>query len=218
MGETQVALLRERDTDEYRQVLESHLEELGQLSRVVDNLVTLCAAGELQRRRGTERFDLGKEARLRLSREFQLASRSDVELVIETEGPLDCEGDREALLLALRNVVTNAIEWSPKGATVAVKLRGDGVRREIIVDDAGPGVPVAERERIFEPFHRGPAARGRRVGFGLGLALTRSAVEAHGGAIDVGRSPQGGARFRIVLTHSADARRERELATNGSTV
>lgn len=212
IGETQVVLLRERRATEYRQVLESHLEELGQLGRVVDNLVTLCSSGELRRRRGTERFDLGHEARLRLSREFQLAARRGVNLSIETDGPLDCEGDREALLLALRNVVTNAIEWSPKDGRVDLRLAGDGERCEITVDDAGPGVRAQERERIFEPFHRGVAARGRRVGFGLGLALTRSAVEAHGGSIDVGDSPLGGARFRIVLPRAVLAGHQRDRA------
>ena len=216
MGETQVVLLREREASEYRHVLESHLEELGQLGRVVDNLVTLCAAGELRRRHGTERFDLGEEARLRLSREVQLAARRGVRIEIEVRGSLEYEGDREALLLALRNVVTNAIEWSPTEGTVAIELQGDDQRITITVDDAGPGVPLQERALIFEPFHRGSAARGRRVGFGLGLALTRSAVAAHGGTIDVGDSPLGGARFRILLPRVHAPGRERDSAHNGS--
>jgi two-component system heavy metal sensor histidine kinase CusS len=197
IGETQVALLRERDPTEYRRVLESHLEELGQLGRVVDNLITLCAAGEL--RRGSERFDLGEEARLRLAREFELGHRRDVRVELHASGSLDCEGDREALLLALRNLVTNAIEWSPKGATVEVRLHGDERSVEMCVHDAGPGVPPAERVGILEPFHRNRVAPGRRGGFGLGLALTRSAVEAHEGRIEVGESPLGGACFRILL-------------------
>ncbi len=205
IGEVQVALLRQRDAGEYRRVLESQLEELRELSRVVDNLVTLCAAGELQRRRGKERFDLGQEARLRLAREFQLAARRNVRLAIETSGALDFEGDREAVLLALRNVLTNAIEWSPEGGSVRVQFQGDGPRVEILVDDQGPGVPPEQRLKIFEPFHRGSAACGRRAGFGLGLALTHSAVQAHGGRIEVGESPGGGARFRISLPRAGAA-------------
>ena len=203
IGETQVALLRDRDPIEYRRVLESHLEELGQLGRVVDNLVTLCAVSEL--RRGSERFDMGEEARLRLAREFQFARRRGVDVELHASGALDCEGDRETLLLALRNLVTNAIEWSPKGAAVEVRLRRDERGLEICVHDAGPGVDPAERASIFEPFHRKRAAPGRRGGFGLGLALTRSAVEAHGGRIEVGESPLGGACFRILLPHELEA-------------
>jgi signal transduction histidine kinase len=199
MGETQVALLREREAGEYRRVLESQLEDLGELSRVVDNLVTLSSLEEALRRRSVERFDLGAEAQLRLSRELALASRRGVTLELESEGALLIDGDREALLLALRNLVTNAIEWSPQGKKVAVRMHRVPGGLEILVDDAGPGVPVEERERIFRPFHRGPAAQGRRVGFGLGLALTHSAVRAQGGRIEVGESPLGGARFRILL-------------------
>ncbi len=199
MGETQVALLREREPGEYRRVLESQLEDLGQLSRVVDNLVTLSSLEEARRRRTVEHFDLGEEARLRLEREQKLAQRRGVELELVAQGPLPVEGDRESLLLALRNVVTNAIGWSPAGKTVEVRMNTCAEGLEIVVDDAGPGVPPAERGRIFRPFYRGPAAQGRRVGFGLGLALTHSAVRAHGGSIEVGDSPLGGARFRIVL-------------------
>lgn len=202
LGESQVALLREREPGEYRRVLESHLEDLGQLSRVVDNLVTLSSLEEARRRRSLERFDLAEEARLRLSREQQLARRRGVDLELVSEGPLRVEGDRESLLLALRNLVTNAIEWSPPGKKVEVRMAACADGLEVLVDDAGPGVPPSERERIFRPFYRGPAANGRRVGFGLGLALTHSVMRAQGGSIEVGDSPLGGARFRILLpTH-----------------
>jgi signal transduction histidine kinase len=203
-GETQVALLREREPAEYRRVLESHLEELGELSRMVDNLVALSSVDEARRRRSVEHFDLAGEARLRLAREFQLAARRAVALELRSSGPLMVEGDREALLLALRNVVTNAIEWSPRGKAVEVSLGELDGTLEILVDDAGPGVAPEERELIFRPFHRGAAARGRRVGFGLGLALTHSAVRAQGGSIEVGDSPLGGARFRIRLPRRVD--------------
>ncbi|NOT28958.1 MAG: hypothetical protein HOP15_00760 [Planctomycetes bacterium] len=199
MGETQVTLLREREAAEYRRVLESHLEELGELSRMVDNLVTLSSLGEARRRPTLENFDLAQEARLRLERELAFARRRGVEFQLQAEGPLLVEGDRESLLLALRNVVTNAIEWSPSGKRVELSMRARAEDLEIVVDDAGPGVPAAERENIFRPFQRSSAARGRRVGFGLGLALTHSVVTAQGGTIEVGDSPLGGARFRILI-------------------
>jgi signal transduction histidine kinase len=205
MGESQVALLREREPGEYRRVLESQLEDLGELSRVVDNLVTLSSIDESRRRRSVEHFDLAAEAWLRLARERKLAERRGVQLRLHHEGNLAVEGDRESLLLALRNVVTNAIEWSPAGAAVELRMRGGERELEILIDDAGPGVRSEDREKIFRPFHRGPAAEGRRVGFGLGLALTDSAVRAHGGRIEVSVAPAGGARFRILLPRRAVA-------------
>jgi len=205
MGETQVTLLRERDPGEYRRVLESQLEELSELSRAVDNLVTLCAEGESRRRKSQERFDLAEETRMRLTREFQLAERRGVQLELDLHGPLLIDGDRESLLLALRNVVTNAIEWTPRGGTVSIRACAEEQGFEIVVDDTGPGVPAERRPRLFDPFQRGGIAPGRRVGFGIGLALTRSAIEAHGGTIEVGDAPLGGARFRILLPLRRDA-------------
>jgi len=199
MGEAQVALLRERTSAEYRAVLESQLEELNELSRVVDNLVTLSSVESGRRPVTIELFDMAAELRLRLTREMRLAQRRGVELLVEGEGPLLVEGDREALLLAVRNVITNAIEWTPRGGEVALGLGGNGDELEVVVEDAGPGVPPEERDAIFRPFHRGQAAVGRRVGFGIGLALTRRAVTDQGGAIEVGESELGGSRFRIRL-------------------
>jgi two-component system heavy metal sensor histidine kinase CusS len=206
LGETEVTLMRPRDAAEYRRVLESHHEELASLGRVVDNLVLLCSPGGSSST-PCERFDLAREARLRLGREQQEAQRHGVRLELESRGDTLVSGDREALLLALRNVVANAIQWTPSGGTVAVELTGEQSVVRLTVDDAGPGIPVADRARIFEPFHRGTQRNGRRVGYGLGLALTRSAVEAHGGSITVDDSALGGARIRIVVPRGG--------ATNG---
>lgn len=199
LGETEVALLRERSGAEYREVLSSHLEDLRELGRVVDNLVLLCAAPGSRPGTAGTRFDLGEEVRLRLERQRERARRRGVTLELETAGDLWIRGDREALLLALENVVDNAIQWSPTGGTVAIHLSGDRDALEARVDDEGPGVPEDQRERIFEPFYRSAPLDGRRVGYGLGLALARSAVDAQGGEIRVETSPRGGARLHLRL-------------------
>lgn len=199
LGQTEIALLRDRSGVEYRDVLSSQLEELRHFARVVDNLVTLCAAGSRESGVQREEFDLGEEVRLRLARERERAERSGVRLEVTLRGDLRLRGDREAMLLALGNLVGNALDWSPRGTSVHVALDGTASELHLTVDDAGPGIPAEERERIFEPFYHGPAPGGARVGFGLGLALTRAAVEAHHGRVEVGASPGGGARFEIAV-------------------
>lgn len=199
LGQAEVALLREREAAEYRALVESQVEELRDLGCAVDNLVSLCASRESGAETEMERFDLGREAELRLAKERSIAARRGVGVDLARSGPLHIRGDREAILLALRNLVRNAVEWSPPGATVAVRLDGGDGDIAITVDDAGPGVPVEERERIFEPFHRGEAVKGGRVGYGLGLALTQAAVAAHDGTVVVEPSPAGGARFHVRL-------------------
>jgi two-component system, OmpR family, heavy metal sensor histidine kinase CusS len=207
VGETEVALISQRDAGAYRRVLESNLEELRDLGDAIDNLVTICA----QRRPGVqntdlEDFDLLDEARIRLSRERSQALRRGVDLALEGSGDLTMRGDREGLLRALRNLAANAIQWSPEGASVGVHLTDRDDAIEVVVEDAGPGVPKELREEIFAPFVRGPALNGQRIGYGLGLAIVRSAVDAQGGTIEVGTSEAGGARFRVVLPRAARPR------------
>ena len=199
IGETEVALISPRDASTYREVLHSHLEELRSLGDAIDNLVTICTAGETHRSRVREGFDLAAEARLRLARERGAAERAGVELTLSSSGDTHIEGDREALLRALRNLTANAIQWSAPGGKVSVSIEGHAGEIEIRVDDSGPGVPEELRTKIFQAFFRGPQARGRRIGYGLGLAIARSAVDEQAGRIEVGVAPLGGARFQVWL-------------------
>jgi signal transduction histidine kinase len=99
----------------------------------------------------------------------------------------------------MTNLIDNAHHYA--GDATTIRLDYELGQFAINVDDAGPGVPVEEREAIFERFFRGRAAHDRRVvrGTGLGLALVRDHVRAVGGTIRVLDSPEGGARFQILL-------------------
>ncbi len=205
LGTSEVALLRDRTKEEYRSALRHTVSEAREFGRVVDNLVLLCASNELRDHRSFERFELGHEVRLRLDRERQVAQEQGVALTIESPSPIECEGDREALLLALRNLVMNAIEWAGQGGKVHVKLESSTDEITFVVEDTGPGVPKAAREQIFEPFHQGPKTGKRRIGYGMGLALARSAIGSHGGQIVVGESVLGGASFRATFPRAEHA-------------
>jgi len=200
IGETEVVLMAQRSTDRYQDVLQSHLEELRYLGDGVHNLVSLCSAKNAAQAKQSESFDLYREVRYRLEREVRRAKRIGVELSFESSGDQSIRGDREALLTAMRNLASNALDWVPAEGRVQVVFRGEGERGiQVLVQDNGPGVPEDVRERIFEPFFRGPSAKGKRVGYGLGLALAHSAVVAQGGTIRVGTSELGGASFELHL-------------------
>lgn len=114
--------------------------------------------------------------------------------------PLRVSADRDRIVQLLQVLLDNAIRHSPPGGTVGVLLAARGGRAVIEVVDEGPGVPVADRERIFEPFARLPGSRARgETGSGLGLAVARSIVERHGGTVGVDEAPGGGARFTVEL-------------------
>lgn len=106
-------------------------------------------------------------------------------------------GDARLLYRALRNLVENAVVY---GTPPVVRVtEGDG-GVQVSVDDAGPGVPEAEWERVFQPFHRVEGSRARATGgTGLGLAIVARVVERHGGRVWVAQSPEGGARFGLWL-------------------
>jgi signal transduction histidine kinase len=106
-------------------------------------------------------------------------------VALETDRPLQVNGDRELLRSALENVIRNAVRYAPAGSKVGIDARrADGQRIEIVVRDHGPGVPEKDLELIFEPFYRVDAARNRAVGGdGLGLAIAARAIAMHGGTI-----------------------------------
>jgi two-component system, NtrC family, sensor histidine kinase HydH len=121
--------------------------------------------------------------------------------------PLRVAGEEERLRQVLVNLALNAVEASPDGGTVRVRLAAEppgppgsdaAPRVELTMEDAGPGVPAAVRDRIFEPFFTTKAR-----GSGLGLSIVHAIVIQHGGTIEVGEAPGGGARFVLRLPRLA---------------
>jgi two-component system, NtrC family, sensor histidine kinase GlrK len=122
--------------------------------------------------------------------------------VIDSQSTI-VEADRDKLRSVLDNLVGNAVKFTPPGGNVSVLARASGNEALIDVIDSGPGVPVEERESIFDSFFRGRAKGSSRVeGTGLGLAIAREFVEAHGGRISVVAAGSG-AHFRIALPRHA---------------
>jgi signal transduction histidine kinase len=127
------------------------------------------------------------------------ASGYRVELHAEEETPL-VNADRTALGSAVWNLLDNAVKYSPAERTVWIETGCDASRAAIRVRDRGLGIPVAERERIFEKFARGAAASNGGIrGTGVGLAMVRRIVAAHGGEIRLESEPGLGSTFTLLL-------------------
>jgi signal transduction histidine kinase len=124
---------------------------------------------------------------------------------IETNLPPICvEGDRIRQILV--NLLTNAHEYSPEGASIEVTARVLGAEVEISVSDNGPGIPEQQLEHVFERFVRGDAGLTQRVGgTGLGLAISKSLIELHGGTIAAESTPGIGSTFTMRLPVAAQA-------------
>ena len=198
-GGIEVALRAERSAGEYRGVLASSLEEVERLIRLAEDLLLLSrsiAGPEVPRVPVEleplllEVFDVG----------VRLAGSTGVSVRIGDAGPATVNGDAMALRRAVLNLVENAVKYTPAGGKVELSLISDDRVAAITVADTGIGMGPAETERIFEPFVRLDAARGRETGgTGLGLAIARSIVIAHGGTLTVESRPGAGSRFTISL-------------------
>lgn len=117
--------------------------------------------------------------------------------------------DPERLRQVLDNLLSNAVKYSPAGGEIEVGACADEREVEVWVRDEGIGIPAAERDRVFERFHR--LERSHPGGTGLGLHIARSLVELHGGRIWVDGGPHGGSVFRFTMPR-ADATRARPIA------
>ncbi len=114
-------------------------------------------------------------------------------------------GDADALAMLARNLIDNALRYTPAGGQVDVQLAGQGAAVMLRVDDSGPGIPPAERGRVFERFVRGSGAA-QASGSGLGLAIAQAIAQRHGARLQLATSPLGGLRVEISLPAAAPDR------------
>jgi two-component system OmpR family sensor kinase/two-component system sensor histidine kinase QseC len=144
-------------------------------------------------------LDLAEVCRAAVADSQPLAQAQLRPIEIDTPPTVPWRGDAQALRGAVRNLVDNALLHG--GGTVHVSLTVQGDTACLRVDDAGPGIPAAERERAFDRFHRRHPGRG--TGSGLGLAIVRATAAQHGGTVALADAPQGGLRAELRLPRPA---------------
>jgi signal transduction histidine kinase len=174
-------------------------EECARLGGLVDNVLAFTRG---QRPEPHEAFDVASLVEDVASFMRPLAERRDISFeVTVADFPEPPHGDVAALRRALLNLLDNALKHTPaKGKVRCLVHPAEAGEWHIEISDTGPGVPVGERARIFEPFYRiGDELRRTTPGTGLGLALVHRTVEAHGGRIEVSDAPGGGSCFTLIL-------------------
>ena len=193
-GQLEVLARSERpEPAEVRRVEGVVLTEMTRIERLVDDLLTLARLDEavpLQRREISLRPFLRGIA--------EAEPHGEVAVGEVPTGTLNA--DPNALTQVIRNLLANARRHAGPAGRVAISAVSRGTRLTVNIDDDGPGIAAAERERVFTRFHRSDTARDRGSGgSGLGLAIARSIVESHGGRIWAEDSPLGGARVAFEL-------------------
>ena len=178
-------------------VAASVLREEARLERLIDDLLVLAAADESRPPPRAARVDLA-----RVVEDDATRARRVPVVVSAPSGPVHVEGDAGQLRRVVANLVDNAARHARTRVEVGVAARPDG-RARLTVDDDGHGIAPPDRERVFERFARLDEGRARdQGGAGLGLAVVRSLVERHRGAVVVDESPAGGARVVVDLPPS----------------
>jgi heavy metal sensor kinase len=197
----EVALQRPLDAAGYRDVIGSLLEEVDRLTRLVESLLTLTRAESGRIPFSREVVDLTALAGSVSDGLRVLAEEKEQALGVVPAPRIDVACDPTILRQGLNNLLHNAIKYTPVGGAIriAVKATPSG-SAAVEVEDTGPGIAAAHRERIFERFYRVDRSRSRDGGgVGLGLAIARWAVEANGGRLELESEEGKGSLFRIVL-------------------
>ncbi len=188
-------------TAEQREIAEILRHNSVELQKLIEDLLSFGAS---QFRKVTVDLEPVEIRRIveRVAADQRLAARArGLTLDVSAEDVM-LQADPEKLRVALDNLVSNAIKFSPEGASIKIDSRLDGDTLELDVIDRGPGIPPAERARIFDPFYQGRhAGAGPVRGTGIGLSVVKEYVFAHGGSVEVVDSRQG-AHVRIRLPMS----------------
>ena len=176
-------------------------DEVGRLSRMIEDLrlLSLADAGELPIIK--QQVDIRQLLGTIVTRYTALAESREIELVLdETSVPLNIYADADKLQQAIRNLLENALHYTPLGGRVRVMAVQDKSKAQISIVDTGSGIQPEELESLFERFWRGDRSRNRNSGgSGLGLAIVQQIVELHGGRVTAVSPDGAGAVFTITL-------------------
>ncbi len=189
MGEAQVTLARARTAAEYRETLESGLEELERLARMIEDMLFLARAEEPTAVISASRMN-AREAVEKLA-EFYQVMADERAVSIECSGEALVYADETLFRRAISNLLSNALQHAPRGGVITVALRGepDGAAT-VTVGNAGDGIPREHLTRIFDRFFRVDASREKSgQGAGLGLAIVKTIMRLHGGSVEVTSEP-----------------------------
>lgn len=186
-----LALRKERSAEELRQALTDARAEVERLTALASALLDLASAGRSwdlsQGNLAGCVDDAAEGARA-------AAEEAGVWLEVECQRPAEARFNATAMRQALDNLLSNALRFAPKGTAILLTLRRSGSGWRLSVGDRGPGIPEAQRDAVFAPFHRGDP----RGGSGLGLAIVSEVMRLHGGRA-FARTPDEGNGAEVVL-------------------
>lgn len=189
-GELETALQDKSLNAVQREQLESELDEVQRLAKIVDGLTLLTKADAGQITLAREPVRLDELVREACADAQSLARPRVIQVSVAACEELTVTGDRHRLRQLLLNLTDNAIKYNVPKGTVTLSLRRTGQTAELAIANTGPGIPAEVLPRIFDPFFRGDSSHSQAVeGCGLGLSIARWITTAHGGSIQITSEP-----------------------------
>lgn len=167
---------------------------------LVEQLLTLARSEPREEASALSRIPLDQAAADGIADAHALALARQIDLSLEAE-PAVVLGDRDGLRILTRNLVDNAVRYTPAGGQVRVSVRNQASGAVLEVTDTGPGIPPADRERAFDRFHR--RSNAPEGGSGLGLAIVKAIAERHGAQIRLDDAPGGGLKATVAFPRPA---------------
>jgi two-component system OmpR family sensor kinase/two-component system sensor histidine kinase QseC len=162
---------------------------------LVEQLLALARSEPQEAPMDLEKVDLSAAATEGIKDTHDLALARNIDLGLDATPGLCILGNHEALRTLVRNLVDNAVRYTPAGGTVQVRCRSAPPDVVLEVSDTGPGIATVDRERVFDRFYRRAAAQ--EGGTGLGLAIVKAITERHGARIDLSEAPAGGLHVAV---------------------
>jgi heavy metal sensor kinase len=194
----EMALRQTDNPDGSREALADCIEETDRIQRLLETLLDISAAENGVLKLKCERVDLN--ALLQSVAELYALGAEEKAVVVEVlpGAGISIAADPTRLRQVVTNLVDNAVKYTPSGGRVSLAVEARENRVLVTVRDTGPGIPAEEQEKIWQRLYRGDHSRSQR-GLGLGLAMVKALVEAHGGRVTVANQPAGGAVFTVEL-------------------
>jgi heavy metal sensor kinase len=202
-GDIEIALRRERTSEDYRSVLTSNLEEIIRLSRLVEDLLMLARADAGQAVLQREPMALEELCAQMMEYLAPLAEEKEQQLIYHAPAttPLTVNADAQRLKQMLLNLLDNALKYTPPRGTITLALTTDNQDAVLTIADTGRGIPEEDLPHIFDRFFRHSRSTSDKTvpGFGLGLSIVRWIVHSHGGKISAESVLDKGTKFTVRL-------------------
>ena len=198
LTQTQTALNRERDAASYKQTVEACQRAAQRMRKLIESLLALARFDAGQEVLNRQRFDFSKTINDCAEMVQPLVDERGVKISIEA-GPLEITGDSGRLAQVVTNLLTNAIQYNQPGGEVRVTLAAQNGLAVLTVTDTGQGIAPEDLPRVFSRFFRADPSRTGAGNAGLGLAISKAIVEAHGGTLVVASEANAGATFTVRL-------------------